>query len=408
MFKKLSKMFAVATLCLSLGAMNAKADYSGGCGAESAIIISGTGESYAWISQDGSEERGYTWVLDERYDMPEGITFDAETGTITMNNAHISDLWFQDIGGNVTINLIGDNIVDDYMSVSGVTFTGTGNLTINGINTGQYIDGTPVEALRFGTACLENENQKLKFEMTGTITSKKGMIVSTSKDESLENYFPVEYQKKLSGTLRLDAERSTDERDIYYVANQDMNASQYANEVVVINNKVETETLEAEGIAFTSKDKMDASYKITLSDLLKNTAEEVLNKIKNSIKNSNLVRFYDISVVNQNEQIVEMKNGEYTIRLDLTEDEIKAYDAFKVVYVKDGEVKETFDAKVVENAVEFKTTHLSEYAVLGVKNSSGEPNPVTGDNGFMLITLVGIGLIGTIVAGKTIKKRLYN
>jgi LPXTG-motif cell wall-anchored protein len=47
-------------------------------------------------------------------------------------------------------------------------------------------------------------------------------------------------------------------------------------------------------------------------------------------------------------------------------DDMKNYSGYSVVYIKDGAIVDTLDAKVVDNKyIEFETTHLSEYGVVG-------------------------------------------
>jgi uncharacterized protein YjdB len=47
-------------------------------------------------------------------------------------------------------------------------------------------------------------------------------------------------------------------------------------------------------------------------------------------------------------------------------DDMKNYSGYSVVYIKDGAIKETLTAKAVNNKyIEFETTHLSEYGIVG-------------------------------------------
>ena len=76
-----------------------------------------------------------------------------------------------------------------------------------------------------------------------------------------------------------------------------------------------------------------------------------------------MIGLFDISVNNGVTQ-VDIDSGKYTIRVPITDD-IKNYTGYYVVYVKNGEVVDTIDAKVIDGKyIEFDTTHLSEYGII--------------------------------------------
>ena len=74
---------------------------------------------------------------------------------------------------------------------------------------------------------------------------------------------------------------------------------------------------------------------------------------------------------------VELNDTKIKVKLQVGND-IKQYDVYKVVYVKDGTIVETIAAKVDGEWLLFDTTHLSEYGITGENNP--EESPVTGDN----------------------------
>lgn len=74
--------------------------------------------------------------------------------------------------------------------------------------------------------------------------------------------------------------------------------------------------------------------------------------------------------------------------------ELKGYNKYEVVYILNGEIKETIPAKVENGYIVFETTHLSEYGIIA-KNVTVK-NPETADNilisfATLFISVVGIG-----------------
>ncbi|MDY5577626.1 MAG: hypothetical protein SPF70_09225 [Lachnospiraceae bacterium] len=126
---------------------------------------------------------------------------------------------------------------------------------------------------------------------------------------------------------------------------------------------------------------------------------ELLAQLKKTEKN--LLKVFDISVIDTNNQIISIKDNEITIRL-LLEDTLKGYDDYKVVYIQDGVIKENMDAQIVGDYLVFKTSHLSQYGIVATKDTKSEAgSPNTGDTGnmaFWIVTLLlscgaGIGAV---------------
>ena len=87
------------------------------------------------------------------------------------------------------------------------------------------------------------------------------------------------------------------------------------------------------------------------------------------------------------------------IKIALPE-ELKGYNKYEVVYILNGEIKETLPATIEEGCLVFETTHLSEYGVIA-ENVKEETinNPKTGDNigiAIALFTIATLGLATTI------------
>ena len=161
--------------------------------------------------------------------------------------------------------------------------------------------------------------------------------------------------------------------------------------------------LDAENVIFESKDILDEKFTLDVTDVTSNATDELKDAI--ALDNKVLLLLYDISVVNENNEIVPMENGTFTIKIKLTE-EMKEYDTLTAAYILDGKVVETFDISIDGEYVVFNTTHLSEYAILGenVKTDEIIENPSTGDNILVYVTILGLSVVGTGILLYKIRK----
>lgn len=93
---------------------------------------------------------------------------------------------------------------------------------------------------------------------------------------------------------------------------------------------------------------------------------------------------------------------------------------YKIVYLKNGEIKETLDAKIKNGYIVFETSHLSNYAIVATKQEVNDEtkeeiktevteetkteNPKTSDN---LVSYILLGVISTlgIISSLIIRKR---
>lgn len=115
-------------------------------------------------------------------------------------------------------------------------------------------------------------------------------------------------------------------------------------------------------------------------------------KIDKKLANKDVKFLADINILNNN-QVVKISNTKMKIRIALPK-ELKGYNKYEVVYILNGEIKETIPAKVENGYIVFTTTHLSEYGVIA-KNVTVK-NPETADNilisfATLFISVVGIG-----------------
>ena len=137
-------------------------------------------------------------------------------------------------------------------------------------------------------------------------------------------------------------------------------------------------------------------------------------EVKKELANKNVKFIADINVLD-GDNIVKINDTKMKIKIALPE-ELKGYNKYEVVYILDGEIKETLPATIEEGYLVFETTHLSEYGVIAenIENEGGKTNtsnneekinnPKTGDNIGAVIALFTIATMGLVATIKIRKK----
>ena len=122
-------------------------------------------------------------------------------------------------------------------------------------------------------------------------------------------------------------------------------------------------------------------------------------EVKKDLADKNVKYIVDINVL-ENGQIVKINDTKMKIRIALPED-LKGYEKYEVVYIKDNQIQETIPATIEDGYIVFETTHLSEYGIVATKNSTNNSinNPKTGDNVVLyvigsIISIIGIAGFG--------------
>ena len=90
----------------------------------------------------------------------------------------------------------------------------------------------------------------------------------------------------------------------------------------------------------------------------------------------NVKYLLDINLLDD-QDIVQINGVTVKVKLALPE-ELKDYDSYEVVYVKDGKITERLACTVEDGYVVFNTSHLSEYGIVAKKNQSVTPGDNTG------------------------------
>ena len=96
-------------------------------------------------------------------------------------------------------------------------------------------------------------------------------------------------------------------------------------------------------------------------------------EIVKQLKEKNVKYVVDINILDGN-NVVSISNTKMKIRVAIPND-LKGFNKYEVVYIKDGLIKETLPATLDNGYIVFETTHLSHYGIL-----ASTSNPNTGDN----------------------------
>ena len=116
-------------------------------------------------------------------------------------------------------------------------------------------------------------------------------------------------------------------------------------------------------------------------------------EVKKNLANKNIKYIVDINVL-ENGQVVKINDTKMKIKIALPED-LKGFSKYEVVYILDGEIKETIEAKVENGYIVFETSHLSHYGIIAIEENNNIVNPKTNDDIVIyfissIISLVGV------------------
>ena len=125
------------------------------------------------------------------------------------------------------------------------------------------------------------------------------------------------------------------------------------------------------------ENKIVYNYKLT-GEIL--DSDKLVSKkldISEYLKRNNVVGLYDISLYSSDNVKKNVSNSLINVSIPLNGDLI-GYDSYKVVYINDSGVitDEVFETTISDGYIKFNTTHLSIYAVIGIKNITQDVKPV--------------------------------
>ncbi len=120
-------------------------------------------------------------------------------------------------------------------------------------------------------------------------------------------------------------------------------------------------------------------------------------EVKKELADKNVKFIADINVLDGDNNVVKISDTKMKIRLALPED-LKGYEKYEVVYILNGEIKETIPATVEDGYIVFETTHLSQYGIAATSKSVTNVNiPKTGGTNRLALWLTMAILSGGAV-----------
>lgn len=388
-------------------------------GAANLIVNGGIIEGYYYgISGNGTRHNtnvtingGEIKALSVKKDEEGTGIYNPQNGSVTIN-------------GGTVIGATGIEIRSGKLLVTGGKIIGT----LDELETSANGNGTTT--LGAGIAVAQHDTN-LDIDVTikgGEIEGSSALYESNPQTNSQENISKVK-MSIIGGTF---TKTSTDGEVVYsedlkkfitggiyshsiddkYIADTYIQTKENDKYVVRENTVI---TTDKEDVLFESDVAMPNDYKLVVSDVeedYKNISDKVDAEYKDNtdVLDVKVIKVYDISIVDSASEYVEIEDGKFKISIEIDEDNQK-YDVYKVVYIDDnGNIKETFDAKLEDGKVVFETTHLSTYGIIGYNNKEvtteekQEENPKTYDNILNYVMITGIGVVASLILYSKKKK----
>lgn len=149
------------------------------------------------------------------------------------------------------------------------------------------------------------------------------------------------------------------------------------NVVKQVNNQISEEkndTIKTENVYKSTIDEINKIiYNYQLSDEILDSDKLVSKKleINTYLKDNKVIGLYDISLYSSDNIKKNVNNSKINVSIPLDSNLI-GYDEYKIVYVNDQGVitDEVFESTISDGYIKFTTTHLSMYAIIGIKNET--------------------------------------
>lgn len=173
-----------------------------------------------------------------------------------------------------------------------------------------------------------------------------------------------------------DKDKKSEEKKTTEVKTTEVKTTKKSNIVKQVSNVKEENNNNVYKSTVDETNKIIYNFKLT-NEILDN--DKLVSKkldINEYLKNNNVIGLYDISLYSSDNIKKSVNNSLINISIPLNSDLI-GYDEYKVVYVNDNGIitDETFETSVKDGYIKFSTTHLSMYAIVGIKNKTEEIKP---------------------------------
>lgn len=294
------------------------------------------------------ERKGCTfkgWDLNGKYVSSITAAEFAEKDSVTVTATYTTNEGFDDSKIHVTLDANGGTI--DGKKSAKYNYLGGGNsgtsmsllpyvpvrngYTFNGWNAKKDGSGKNYKYLYWREWDKENwdNDRESEFERDGLITEDSG------------------YERYLNLTL-------------YATWTEDASTPDDTVKVIESNDGIKGSIEFAEGV--------DSNYKLIINNV----------DVNKDLADKNVKFIADINVLKDNE-IVEINGTKMKIRIALPE-ELKGYNTYSVVYILNGEIKETIPATLQDGYIVFETTHLSEYGIVATNTDLTPGNSENNSN----------------------------
>lgn len=352
----------------------------------------------------------------------EAIYYSGDGSTISLTNLNAYYFAISD-KDEVTLDLNNEN---------NIAMLHVGDLPINIIGTGSLkfkedayvklvVNGEMVYRFVYNDKALVLDDGSI-YE--GTLSNFKTNYISLKEKNSLPEEFKeddytliqaVDYVSMTSVSVtdswlakHIKTELSTSVSDGYGVikyvkpVEEQTKTKTTATKTTKKKNSKKSTTLKTDKVILISDTKLNDKYKLNVNDL-----DDKKSEYNKKVKDFDIVSLYDVSIYNGKKE-VEMKNNSFIIKIKLDEKN-NNYDNYKIIYVNDdGEIAEYIDGTIEDGYIVFKTTHLSQYGVIGqnekeevLESSTIEPVKKNNNIGnilkISLIIGIALPLMGLII-----------
>ena len=242
---------------------------------------------------------------------------------------------------------------------------------------------------------MEVSNGKIVINLNTTEEeTKEEKQEETKEEEKKETKTETTKKSEEKTETKKDDKKEESKKDDDSKKKEDSKKDEVEESKILENKKM--------GVTFESEEDLSSDYSLEVIDVTDDYKDKNI-----TIDSKELISVLEIDVKNKNE-VVSMEDGNFVIKIKLT-DEMKKYNSFMVAYINDDKVEESFKAVVDDDTLEFKTTHLSKYAIYGESiqldkqevleenkpNDSDKEND-NDDNGTGKIVYVIIGIVALV------------